>query len=70
MALKHYTFMDYATQAYCCLATALILLFHNGTVPNWGWLVAANLAATRLELLIRRVSAGFGVELVLQPLGR
>ena len=43
--MKHYAFVDYATQAYCGLVTLLILLFHNNSVPNWGWLVAANLTA-------------------------
>lgn len=41
-ALKQYTFVDYATQGYAALVAVLILLFHNGTVPHWPWLVAAH----------------------------
>jgi len=37
--MKNYTFVDYATQAYCLLVGVLILLFHNGTIPAWRWLV-------------------------------
>ena len=48
MGLRNYSFVDYATQAYCSLVTVLILLFHNATVPGWGWLVAANLTALLL----------------------
>ncbi len=33
--LKHYTFVDYATQAYAGLVAVLVLFFHNGTVPRW-----------------------------------
>jgi membrane-associated phospholipid phosphatase len=43
-ALKHYTFVDYATQSYVLLVGLLILLFHNQTVPAWGWLVAGHAA--------------------------
>src|SRR5689334_15161200 len=42
MTLKHYTFVDYATQAYAALVAVLILLFHNGTVAHWPWLLAAH----------------------------
>ena len=43
--MKHYTFVDYATQAYLALVGLLILLFHNHTVPAWPRLVAAHAAA-------------------------
>jgi membrane-associated phospholipid phosphatase len=33
--VKHYTFVDYATQAYMGLVGLLILFFHNSTVPHW-----------------------------------
>jgi membrane-associated phospholipid phosphatase len=33
--VKHYTFVDYATQAYLALTGLLILCFHNQTVPHW-----------------------------------
>ncbi len=42
MGLKHYTFVDYATQCYALLVVLLILFFHNGTVPAWERLFAAN----------------------------
>jgi membrane-associated phospholipid phosphatase len=38
--MKHYTFVDYATQAYVLLVGGLILLFHNDTVPHWPRLLA------------------------------
>lgn len=40
--MRHYTFVDYATQAYAALVTLLILCFHNATVEHWGWLVGAH----------------------------
>jgi membrane-associated phospholipid phosphatase len=39
---KHYTFVDYATQAYAALVGLLILFFHNRTVSHWGWLLGAH----------------------------
>lgn len=41
--MRHYTFVDYATQAYAAVVTVLILLFHNATVEHWTWLVAAHI---------------------------
>ena len=43
--LRHYTFVDYATQAYMALVAVLVLCFHNGTVARWTWIVGANVAA-------------------------
>src|SRR4051812_303042 len=40
--MRHYTFVDYATQGYCALVALLILGFHNGTVQGWPWLLAAH----------------------------
>ncbi len=40
--LRHYTFVDYATQAYALLVGLLIVLFHNHTVPHWGWVLIAH----------------------------
>lgn len=40
--MKHYTFVDYATQGYIALVGALVLLFHNATVPEWPFLLAAH----------------------------
>jgi membrane-associated phospholipid phosphatase len=42
MAVKNYTFVDYATQAYMALVGLLILVFHNDTVPNWPGLLGAH----------------------------
>lgn len=62
--MKHYTFVDYATQAYCALVALLILGFHNGTVRHWPWLVAANLAAF---LLVHGLIAWHARRLATQP---
>ncbi len=43
-ALKRYCFVDYATQGYAALVAVLVLLFHNGTVPHWPWILAAHIA--------------------------
>ncbi|HEY9173154.1 MAG TPA: phosphatase PAP2 family protein [Verrucomicrobiae bacterium] len=40
--MKHYVFVDYATQGYMAMVAVLILLFHGTTVPSWPWLVAAH----------------------------
>ncbi len=42
--MKHYTFVDYATQAYIALVGVLILFFHNSTVPAWRQLLGAHVA--------------------------
>jgi len=42
--MKHYVFVDYATQGYLALVGVLILLFHNATVPHWPWFLGAQLA--------------------------
>ncbi len=53
-ALKNYTFVDYATQGYAALVAVLVLLFHNGTVSRWPWIMAAHAAILLLvHLLIR-----------------
>lgn len=46
--VRHYTFVDYATQAYAALVAALVLLFHNPTVPHWPLLVASSAAVLLL----------------------
>jgi membrane-associated phospholipid phosphatase len=38
--MKHYVFIDYATQGYIALVGVLTLFFHNATVPEWPWLLA------------------------------
>jgi membrane-associated phospholipid phosphatase len=46
--VKHYTFVDYATQAYLALVGLLILFFHNSTVPDWPRLLGAHAAGLAL----------------------
>jgi len=48
MAVKNYTFVDYATQAYIALVGLLILLFHNSTVPDWPGLLSAHVVGLGL----------------------
>ena len=55
--MKHYTFVDYATQAYMALVALLILLFHNSTVPNWSGLLGAHLACLVLVHLLIQTHA-------------
>ena len=50
--MKHYTFVDYATQAYIALVGLLILIFHNETVPNWPRLLGAHAACLLLVHLL------------------
>jgi len=40
--MKHYAFVDYATQGYMVIVAALILAFHGDSVPDWPWLLAAH----------------------------
>jgi membrane-associated phospholipid phosphatase len=44
VGVRHYTFVDYATQVYALVVILLVFLFHNATVEHWGWLVAAHIA--------------------------
>ncbi|HEY5913412.1 MAG TPA: phosphatase PAP2 family protein [Verrucomicrobiae bacterium] len=41
--MKHYTFVDYATQGYAALVAVLVVVFHNATVPRWHLIVLAHL---------------------------
>jgi membrane-associated phospholipid phosphatase len=51
--VRHYTFVDYATQGYIALTGLLILCFHNGTVSHWPWRVGAHaLAMVLIHCLI------------------
>jgi len=53
--MKHYAFIDYATQIYLWVVGALALFFHNNSVPHWPWLLAGHaLASTLLHLMIQR----------------
>jgi len=47
--MKHYAFIDYATQGYMTVVALLILLFHGDSVPFWPWLLAAH--ATGIALV-------------------
>jgi len=40
--MKHYTFMDFATQGYLALVALLILVLHGDAVQIWVWLLAAH----------------------------
>jgi membrane-associated phospholipid phosphatase len=40
--MKHYAFIDYATQLYLALVAVIILVLHGNAVPGWPWLVAAH----------------------------
>jgi membrane-associated phospholipid phosphatase len=40
--MKHYVFVDCATQGYLALVALLILLFHGAAVPTWPWLLGAH----------------------------
>jgi membrane-associated phospholipid phosphatase len=50
--VKNYTFVDYCTQGYSAFVAVLVLLFHNGTVPNWESIVAAHVAGVALTHVI------------------
>jgi len=64
--MKHYTFVDYATQGYLAVVGVLILLLHNDQVPHWPWLLTAHAGVlTLVHLLIRlhaEGGAGRGVD--------
>jgi len=50
--VKHYTFVDYTTQAYMALVGLLILCFHNSTVPHWPQLLGAHVVTLVLVHLL------------------
>lgn len=53
-SVKHYTFIDYATQGYLALVGAIILCLHGPSVPYWPLLLVAHAATLGLiHLLIR-----------------
>ena len=59
--LKHYNFVDYATQAYAALVAVLVLLFHNRTVPHWSQILAVHAAIlTVVHILIQTHGRGWG----------
>jgi membrane-associated phospholipid phosphatase len=66
--VKHYTFVDCATQAYLALVGLLILLFHNATVPGWPRLFAAHAAGLVLIHLLIQAHARWRRALLLDVL--
>lgn len=68
IVFRHYTFVDYATQAYMALVGVLILLFHNHTVPHWAWLFTAHaLGLLAVHFLIQLADANGYVAARLRP---
>lgn len=58
ITVKHYTFVDYATQGYTAYVALLVLLFHNHTVPSWWAFVGIHLLIlTGIHLLILKNSS-------------
>jgi len=61
--MKHYTFVDYATQGYMAVVALLILLFHGDRVGIWPWLLAGHVvgmavAHALVQLHTRRPANG------------
>jgi membrane-associated phospholipid phosphatase len=46
--MKHYVFIDYATQVYLALVAVIILVLHGDAVPGWPWYVAAHVIVITL----------------------
>lgn len=55
--LKHYTFIDYATQGYMALVGFIILTLHGTAVPQWQWLVGIHAACMVLVHFLIRLCA-------------
>ena len=55
--MKHYTFIDYATQGYIALVALIILTLHGNSVPGWGWYVTVHLACLGLVHWLIHASA-------------
>ena len=57
--MKHYTFVDYATQGYMLAVGLLILFLHGDRAPLWPWLLAAHaLGLATVHGLIRFHAGG------------
>ncbi|MDP6106957.1 MAG: hypothetical protein QGI33_00785, partial [Candidatus Brocadiia bacterium] len=56
-ALRHYRFIDYATQGYVLGMGLLVLVLHNDSVGFWPGLVAAHLLCVVLVHLLIRTHA-------------
>ena len=46
--MKHYAFIDYATQLYLALVALIILVLHGDAVPGWPWFVATHVIVIAL----------------------
>jgi membrane-associated phospholipid phosphatase len=57
--VKHYTFIDYATQGYMALVGLIILCLHGNSVPHWPFLLAAHLAGIGLVHALIQLHAAF-----------
>lgn len=55
--MKHYTFVDYATQGYVALVAILILLLHGNAVPGWLGLLGVHALCLALVHGLIRASA-------------
>src|SRR5690349_5796478 len=56
--MKHYAFIDYATQLYVGLVAIIILVFHHHAPEAWPWYVAAHAAAMIvIHFLVRAAAA-------------
>ncbi len=44
--MKHYTFVDYATQSYIAFVGGLVLVFHGQRLPAWPWVLLGQLAGS------------------------
>lgn len=59
--IRHYLFIDYATQGYILVVGLLVLFFHNQTVPAWDWLLLAHVTLLAVvHLLVRTHGRGRG----------
>ena len=63
--MKHYTFIDYATQAYIALVALIVLALHGDAVPGWGWFVAAHVACLLAVHALIRLNAAHPANRVL-----
>ena len=57
--MKHYKFIDWATQLYLLLIGLLVVCFHGDRVPGWAWVALAHLAClVSIHLLVIAASPG------------
>ena len=57
--MKHYQFIDYATQGYLALVGLLVLGFGHGTTPSWAILAAAHAVGIILIHVLIRLHAAY-----------